>query len=101
MEVWICFSFFCPAFFKLDMFCFEVVEQISRVISLSRNYCPTHSTECRCSSDGLNPNQVQIMDVARVFFTSFSVSLSAMATQEDEYDDALQPVAARGSKFRG
>ncbi len=28
-----------------DMFSFEVVEQISRVTSLSWNFCPTHSTE--------------------------------------------------------
>jgi hypothetical protein len=27
-----------------DMFSFEVVEQISRVTSLSWNFCPTHST---------------------------------------------------------
>ncbi len=90
-----------------DMFSFEVVEQISRVVLplLAGTFAPhtLQSIFCCCSSDGLNPNQVQIIDVAPVFFTSSSVllTLSAMFIQDDEYDDALHPAAARCSKFRG
>ena len=50
---------------------FEVVERISRVLTYRTVTPHTLYIVCCCSSDGLNPNQVQIMDVAPIFFTSF------------------------------
>ena len=86
-----------------DMFSFEVVEQISRVTALSWNFCPTHSTEYIFLLLVGRLKSKPIIDVAPVFLTSSSVSLTLSATfiQDDEYDDSLQPAAARGSKFRG
>ena len=72
MEVWISSCFFCPAFYRLDL----------ELAALPGSAGVQSIVHC-CSLDGLNPNHVQIMDVAPVFFTSSSILLSAMFSQDE------------------